>query len=31
MTIEMLQEIYQMCFTPEAISAMEEVLQMCLV
>lgn len=31
MTIEILQEIYQMCFTPEAISALEEALQMCLI
>ncbi len=31
MTIEMLQEIYQMCFTPEVIASLEEALQMCLI
>jgi hypothetical protein len=31
MTIEMLQEIYQMCFTPDVIQCLEETLQMCLI
>lgn len=31
MTIAMLEEIYQMCFTPEMIAHFEEIFQMCLI
>lgn len=30
MTIEVLQEMYQMCFTPETIAQLEQMFQMCL-
>ena len=31
MTIAMLETMYQMCLTPEAIAFWEDVLQMCLI